>query len=63
MSEVIISVLAPEIPNKNITFKELVEEYLDATAVHIEEEKTIKGYRSHLETWLEIITDVDKSDH
>ncbi len=41
-----------------ISLQQLTDEYLSAVSDDIEEDKTLRGYKSHLDTFLEILGDV-----
>lgn len=39
----------------SISLQKLTDEYLQAVSADIEDEKTLRGYKSHLDTFLEIL--------
>ncbi len=50
--------IQPQESNPSVSLKKLIDEYLEAVSKDIDDEKTLRGYKSHLDTFLDIIGDI-----
>ena len=50
--------IQPQDSKPSVSLKKLIDEYLEAVSKDIDDEKTLRGYKSHLVTFLDIIGDI-----